>query len=213
MTDNTLKNARNQTIALAGIAQASALVHQLATNGRAQPQALEASFGSLLQINAESVPAIYGDVSGVKLGLMQLRDQLTGREIKYPEQARYAAALVFLERRLADRPDLLERIRTGIEKAQAQEQVFGLMHDNVLASLADVYQNTLSTLSPRIMVHGDENYLSQPDIVNKVRISLLAGVRAALLWRQCGGSRWKFLWQRVKLREQAEQLLDSLQHS
>ena len=36
---------------------------------------------------------------------------------------------------------------------------------------------------------------------------LLAGIRAALLWRQAGGNRWKLLLERGKLQRQADAFL------
>lgn len=202
----SLNTFTNQTIALAGIAQATALVDQLATTGTADPVAFKASIGSLLKIDSDSVIDVFGGLTGLKLGLEQFQQQISG-SITHSEQARYAAALVFLERQLSEQPDMLKKIRLGIEKAQSQAEYFDLLHENVLANLGDLYYNTISTLQPRIMVNGDESFLSRPDIVNKIRALLLAGIRATLLWRQCGGARWKFLIYRKKLENEARFLL------
>jgi high frequency lysogenization protein len=202
----SLNTFTNQAIALAGIAQATALVNQLATTGTADPVAFKASIGSLLKIDSANVIDVFGDLAGIKLGLEQFQQQISGA-VTHSESARYAAALVFLERQLADQPDMLKKIRVGIEKAQAQAEYFDVVHENVLASLGDLYLNTISTLQPRIMINGDEQFLSRSDIVNKVRALLLAGIRATLLWRQCGGARWKFLFYRQKLQNAAGTLL------
>lgn len=202
----SLNTFTNQTIALAGIAQATALVDQLATTGTADPVAFKASINSLLKIDSDSVTDVFGGLGGLKLGLEQFQQQISG-SVTHSEQARYAAALVFLERQLAEQPDMLKKIRIGIEKAQAQAEYFDALHENVLANLGDLYYNTISTLQPRIMVNGDERYLSQPAIVNKIRALLLAGIRSTLLWRQCGGARWKFLFYRKKLENEANRLL------
>lgn len=205
-----LKTLTNQTIALGAIAQAAALAQQLATTGTADSSALEASIGSILKVNADSVIDIYGSLSGLRFGITELNKQLTGTQIANPEQARYAASLVFLERKLRGETKLLKAISTGIEKAQFQTEQFGLLHENVLANLGDLYHNTVSTLQPRIMINGDERYLTRPDIVNKIRSVLLAGIRAAMLWQQCGGSRWKFLFYRKKIQVELKQLLARL---
>jgi len=202
-----LNTITNQTIALAGIAQAAALVHQLAITGAADASAMEASIGSVLKIDSDSVIDVYGSLAGLKLGLEQLNAQMTGYKITYPEQARYSASLVFLENQLSTRKDLLNTIQIGITKAQAQSEHFGLLHENVLANLGDIYANTLSTLQPRIMVNGEADYLSRPDIANKIRACLLAGIRSAMLWRQCGGTRWKFLFYRKKIQAELQELL------
>ncbi|PKM11255.1 MAG: lysogenization regulator HflD [Gammaproteobacteria bacterium HGW-Gammaproteobacteria-10] len=205
-----LNTLTNQAIALAAIAQAAALVQQLATTGKAESAPLEISIGSILKIDSDSVEGIFNGLGGVKLGLEQLDQQLSGYQIANPEQARYAASLVFLERQLSSRPEMLKTIQTGIQKAQRQSETFGLLHENVLANLGDLYHSTLSTLQPRIMVNGEQTYLSRPETVNKIRALLLAGIRAAILWKQCGGTRWKFLLFRKKLQTEIENLLKQL---
>lgn len=206
----SLNSTTNQTIALAGISQACLLVQQLATKGTADNAAIETSINSILKIDSDSVIDIYGDLTNLKPGLLQLQQQLTGRTIADPEQARYAASLVFLERQLTNKPDMIKTIGIGIAKAQAQSESFGILHENVLANLGDVYHNTISTLQPRIMVNGEQQYLDKPYIVNKIRALLLSGIRATLLWRQCGGARWKFLFFRKKLQDEIAFLLSKI---
>jgi len=206
----SLNTITNQTIALAGIAQAAALVQQLATTGTANSGALEASIASLFISDTHGVANVYGGLSGLKLGLEQLNDQMTGFKISNPEQARYAASLVFLEHQLTKQPAMLKTIFTGIDRAQTQSEHFGLLHENVLANLGDIYHTTISTLQPRIMVNGEQEYLSRPDIVNKIRACLLAGIRSAILWKHCGGTRWKFLFYRKKIQVEIQKLLQQL---
>ncbi|QWF71600.1 high frequency lysogenization protein HflD [Methylomonas paludis] len=206
----SLNNFRNQTIALAGLTQSCRLVHQLATTGNNDTEAFAASIGSVLKINSDSVLDIYGGVTGIRFGLEHLERQLAGQVMNNPEQTRYAAQLVYLQKRLAKRSDLLNLISIGVSKAQAQAEHFGVLHVNVQANLADVYQNTISTIPPRIMVVGDQQYLSNQATANKIRALLLAGIRATLLWRQCGGSRWKLLLFRKKLQQEAQKLLAEL---
>ncbi|MGZ8136961.1 MAG: high frequency lysogenization protein HflD [Methylococcaceae bacterium] len=202
-----LDTITNQTIALAGIAQAAVLVQQLATKGTADPDAMQASIGSLLKIDSANVIDVYGDLAGLKLGLKTLKEQMTGYRVHNPEQARYCASLVFLEQLLSKDKNMLKSIQAGIQKAQAQSEHFGLLHENVIANLSDIYQNTLSTLQPRIMVNGEQEYLSRTDIADKVRACLLAGIRSAILWKQCGGARWKFLFYRKKIQAELDALL------
>jgi high frequency lysogenization protein len=206
----SLNTFTNQTIALAGVAQAAQLVHELATTGTTDAVAFRASIGSLLKIDANSVIDVFGDVAALKIGLEKFQQQMAGYTTVNPEQARYAASLIFLERRLATQEKMLKTIRIGIEKAQAQADYFDVVHENIVANLGDIYYNTISTLQPRIMVHGEENYLSRPDTVNKIRALLLAGIRATLLWRQCDGTRWKLLFYRKKLHQEAQFLLTQI---
>ena len=101
-------------------------------------------------------------------------------------------------------------IRSGLERATLQSAHFGLTHENVLANIADLYQNNISQINPRIMVMGEPRHLENSLVANKIRALLLAGIRSAWLWRQCGGSKMGFLWNRRKLREEAKRLLHTM---
>jgi high frequency lysogenization protein len=48
------------------------------------------------------------------------------------------------------------------------------------------------------MISGEQPYLDNEHNASKVRALLLAGIRSAVLWRQCGGSRWQILLGRKK---------------
>jgi high frequency lysogenization protein len=205
-----LNTITNQTSALAGSAQAATLVDQLATTGKASVSALEASIGSILKIDSDSVIDVYGGLPGLKLGLEQLQIQMTGYKIASPQQARYSASLVFLQNQLSGQKDMLKTIQIGITKAQNQAEHFGILHENVMASLGDLYHSTISTLQPRVMVNGEPDFLSRPDIANKIRAILLSGIRSAILWRQCGGTRWKFLFFRKKIQNELKDLLKQI---
>jgi high frequency lysogenization protein len=60
------------------------------------------------------------------------------------------------------------------------------------------------------MVNGDPDYLAKPEIANKIRALLLAGIRSAILWKQCGGSRWKFLFYRKKIQKELIDLVKQI---
>ncbi len=205
-----LNTITNQTIALAGIAQAAALVQQLAVKGSCDSVAFESSIKSILKIDSDSVIDVYGSLPALKLGITQLNTQMSSFKVVNPEQARYSAALVFLENQVSNRKDLLNTINIGVVRAQSQSEHFGELHENVLANLSEVYQKTISTLQPRIMVNGNPDYLSKPEIANKIRACLLAGIRSAILWRQCGGTRWKFLFYRKKIQAELQELLKQI---
>lgn len=206
-----LDTLTNQVMALAGIAQSVALVHELATKGKADTHALETAVTSLLKTDSDSVLDVYGnELANLKIGLTHLKSQLTGYEIAYPDQARYAASLVFLEQQLSEMPAMLKTISGGLERAKSQTEHFSLTHENVLANLGNLYVQSISKLQPRIMINGVPDYLSRPEIADKIRTCLLAGIRSAMLWKQCGGRRWKFLLFRKKTVAEVERLLGQL---
>lgn len=203
---------RDRTLALAGIYQSAWLVHQVATRGVCDSAALTASIESVLKIDAPSVEAVFGDAGGVITGLSVLKKQLTERHADSLLITKYVVTLMHLERKLAARADLMDQIGAGIRAAVQQTEHFHPTHENVLARLADIYKNTVSTLQPRVIVQGEQGYLNNPDNAAKVRAILLAGIRAAVLWRQCGGSRWQILFRRGAFQQETEAILASLRH-
>jgi high frequency lysogenization protein len=202
---------RDQALALGGIVQAAYLVQQVARKGSADAAALEASIRSIFAREAESTEAVFGGPAGVALGLKLLLSQLRpngpGRNL---ELTRYVVAIMHHERHLLKRRRMLAQIGERLDKAQTQVNYFSVIHPNVIANLASIYSDTLGTFAPRIMVYGEQGHLANPENVNRVRALLLAGVRAAVLWRHRGGSRLKLLLQRHIILSQAQVLLDGI---
>ena len=201
-----MKNERDRCIALAGLFQSAELASQVARRGIADTAAMEASVHSLFQIDAESVEEVYTGLSGVNVGLKVISNQLAGQKRRSIEVTRYVVSLLHLERKLSKRPAMLNQIGEGIQLAADRLDHFHLLHPNILAGLADIYSNTISQLRPRIMVHGDPLYLQNPENINRVRTLLLAGIRSARLWRQCGGRRLQILFGRKHLLDTARSL-------
>jgi len=195
-----------RVLALAGLFQATALAQQLANEGRCDETALEASLESVFRIDAPSVVGVYGNVGNVRLGLRTLIAQLdeNGRDMAV---TRMAVTVLRLERSLSSRRDLLDQLQQGIVTAKRQVDHFGQNSPQVVGRLAELYASTLSTLRPRVMVTGNPQLLQQSAIVERVRASLLAGVRSAVLWRQVGGRQWQLLLHRRRCSMLARGLL------
>ena len=188
-------------MALAGIFQAAALTQQVARRGVADSDAAETSIRSLFKIDAEDVRDVYGGTSGLRIGLRRLIDQLQGSASRDIELTGYAVALIQLERRLVRRSEMSAAIAAGIEQTAQRLQHFPVTH------LADIYKSTVSRLTPRIMVKGEPLHLANPEQANRIRALLLAGIRSAVLWRQCGGRRSQVIFGRRKLVRTANYLL------
>jgi len=207
----------NQTIALAGVFQAAALVQQISWHGICDLNSSTASINSIFKIDSQSVIDVFGAVNNVNLGLnslIQLFDRNTivrnqpSKNQEYQEIARYTLSLIHLERKLIKEKKLLEIISKGIKRAKAQAEHFTSMHDNVMANLAGIYTDTLSTFNFRIHVTGNPIYLNNPVHTNKVRALLLAGIRSAVLWRQMGGNRWQLIFGRQRYSDVAKKVKD-----
>ena len=205
---------KDRTLALAGVFQAARLVQQLARHGQADSDALRSSINSILITDADSTDAVYGGVQGTALGLENLKEKLSGTNgAEDLELARYVLAIIQLAGKLGKQGAMLDAIGQGIETIASQMDFFSAenndksIHPTLMAKLAELYTQTVSTLTPRIMVNGEHGYLSNPTIANSVRAALLAGIRSAFLWRQLGGSRWQLLFNRNRIVRTAEEIL------
>lgn len=199
----------NRTLALAGVVQAATLVKQLAWKGCVNQDELLTSIQSIFETDPKDTIAVYGKINNVNTGLKALTTLFAeSKGPKDQEIARYTISLLHLERLLLKKPDMMTKLQRGIERAKSQAEYFSTTHDNVIANLASVYVDTLSTFKFRIHVGGEKSYLSNPHIINKVRGILLAGIRSAVLWRQLGGSRWQFVFSKKTMMQDAQYLLD-----
>ena len=199
-------------MALAGIVQAAHLVQQLAHQGTVKDNVgFETSINSIFKTDAENTAAVYDGPEGVRTGLKLLQVQLDRKTATRDlELTKYVIGVMYLERQLAKRSAMLGKIGEGIEKARAQVQHFSITHQNVIANLAGIYSDTISTLMPRIMVNGEQRFLADPDNANKIRALLLAAIRSAVLWRQCGGTRFQLLFSRSSTLKEIETLLGKM---
>lgn len=158
---------------------------------------MEACLNSLFKFDAESYAEVYGGADNIHLGLEALKAALNKQKNSHAtERTRYAVTLLFLEGRLNKSPQNQTHIRKGIEAAAKQLRHFEMSHINVISTLAETYREAVSPLGPKIIVKGEQAYLSNPDHASRIRALLLAGIRAVVLWRQAGGKRWRLLLER-----------------
>jgi high frequency lysogenization protein len=198
---------QDRIIALAGLHQAAHCVQRIANRGSVDIDQMEPSLYSLFQIDADDVPAVFGAPGAVATGARQIIAQLTGQPERNMELTRYVITLLKHERTLAGRGDMLAAIGDGIEAARAARGDAPLMDREVIARFAGLYSATISKLEPRIIVRGNPLYLQNEENQERIRALLLAGIRAAILWRQCGGRRMQILLGRRKLLEAARAYL------
>lgn len=203
------KSVTDQAMALAGMFQALALVQQAAQRGQVDLESMDVCLRSLFVIDADQTEDVYGGVQNLRPGFEQMVSQLSSTTKRDMELARYLVTLLYLERKLSKRKDLLNTVSEGLESARRQLDHFAVTHSNVIARLADTYSNTVSTLSPRIMVVGEQTHLSNSEVANKIRALLLAAMRSAVLFYQSGGNRFWLVLRRKAYLEEAQEFLRS----
>lgn len=215
-----------QAIALAGLFQAAALVEQIATRGMASQNSLETAIYSTFVTNPHSTEEIYGGVHdlpyNLQLGLRNLQDLVEKKRSEHNRDiVRYALSMMYLERKLSKNPQMLSSVGQRLEQIKEQARYFNpegedpmqtpsaFCHPSVISNLASLYQETISTFSFRIQVGGDPRHLQNAENAAKIRSLLLAGIRAAMLWRQVGGKRWHLFFFKSRVRPSLKKILSN----
>ncbi|MEH6468164.1 MAG: high frequency lysogenization protein HflD [Porticoccus sp.] len=201
------KPTRDQVIALAGIFQACQLVETLAKNGSIPSDRFNACIESLFQKNPENTEAVFGSVQHLQLGIESMQELITLQSRgKQSDTLRYVVGVVHLSKKLRQNKAMLNLIGERLDQASRQAEHFSIGHANVVANLAQVYQDSISTFRHRIQVNGYANYLQQENIAQRIRCLLFAGIRAATLWHQLGGRRRHLILNRKDILAQLREL-------
>lgn len=208
---------KDQTITLAAICQAAHFVQQISRTGQIDESELSILVKSITITSPENTLAVFGgDLVNVKVGLKllinHLGDPANSKENKGkdPELTRYIISLINLERKLIKKPKQLAKLGERIDSSKRQLEHYDITSETLIASFASIYSDIISPLGSRIQVTGEPNILKQTVNQHKIRALLLAGIRAAVLWRQVGGKRRNILFSRNKIVKTAQQLLNTI---
>lgn len=195
----------NRALALAGVFQALEAVREIASTGTSPPEHYKPCIQALLAEFDGEVAPLFGGIPTLAPGLRRLISHL--EQPSDADLSRHLIMVLHLERRLRRRQALMTELSEGLARARDQAEFFHSGHENVISNLADLYQRTVSTVGPRIMVRGERQYLEEPRNAALVRVLLLAALRSVALWRASGGSRLTLLLRRKSLIAEARHLL------
>ncbi len=204
---------QDRTLALAGMFQAATLAQQLARRGYADEIPLQASVRSILITDAVNTLSVFGGLEGIMFGLNAIREKTTtpGKPVDF-EVARYVLDLSRLQAKLARDSAMIDAMTQRIEEIKQKFGAEAEVSNECFAELAQLYRDTISTMKPKIIVQGEHGHLANPQVVDKVRTALLAGVRAAFLWGQLGGRRWHLVFSRKSHLANANEIVRRLSH-
>jgi len=196
---------KERTMALAGIFQATELVRQAANHGTWSGYAADTCLDSLLAIEADSVDEIYGSANNLRPGAETLISVLQG-DRRHMESLGYAISIMQLENNFRKNPQMQADIGRQLQSITTIDDGLDLheIKDLQAQRIAKLYTNTISTLSPRIVINGRPQHLQVDRTVNWIRTLLFAGLRSAVLWKQMGGGRFSLMFGRKKMIEQAQ---------
>ncbi len=184
-----------RVLALAGIIQACHLVASAARSGMVSQDSLANSLKSIFVQNPDSFTDIYSGTADIRLGLNLLNEVLLKFDTgKHAEMIRYALAVMSLERNLAKRPDILNKLGEQIDViGRERTSLAAESIDDTVAALADLYESTISLIQPQLRIEGNKHHLQNISNVQRIRALLLSAIRSTVLWHQVGGRRWQLL--------------------
>ena len=211
MSNNNHHRFYESNIALAGLCQAATLVKQIARSNEFDKPALATSLNSIAITNSDNTEQVFGDVKHLTLGYQTLLDQLSNQSTnKDVEVTRYIANLLSIERKLSGSKKTMAALGERISNIQRQQLHLDITDSQMLSNLASIYTDVVSPVARKIQVAGDPAILKRPDNQHRVRALLLAGVRAAVLWRQLGGKRRHILFSRPQILASAQHTLNHI---
>ena len=199
-----MTSQRNQTIALVAVCQCALFVSKTAKGQAPSADSISTLLNALTITSPDSVFDVYTNLDDLLPGCELLLKQLSGNADKKDiEITRYLAGVMSLAKKLMNNNDALSELKQTIGLVERRLEHFDISDDSIVANFADAYSKTISPIGQKIQVVGNPDVLRQTSIQNKVRALLLAGVRAAVLWRQMGGKRRQFLLGRKPILQDA----------
>ena len=196
---------KNETISLGAIYQACNEIKKIAWQGEINSNIIQPLINSVYQTTSEDIEGLYININRLNSGLDFLRRQLVGDAFSRDgEVSRYFEAIGILIKNMNKKEEIFNKLRTELTK-----QSMPIKEDNLdqhALFLSDLYLTTVSTVEPRIIVNGDNKYLTDKKNAAMIRSLLLCAIRSYILWQQSGGSKFRLFIFKKKIAELAVKL-------
>ena len=196
---------KNETISLGAIYQACNEIKKIAWQGEINNNIIEPLINSVYQTTSEEIEDVFISIKRLNSGLDFLRRQLVGDAFSRDgEVSRYFEAIGILVKNMNKKDEVLNKLRIELTK-----QSMPIKEDNLdqhALFLSELYLSTISTVEPRIIVNGDNKYLTDKKNAAMIRSLLLCAIRSFILWQQSGGSKFRIFIFKKKIAELAIKL-------
>ena len=196
---------KNETISLGAIYQACNEIKKIAWQGEVNNNIIEPLINSVYQTTSEEIEDVFISIKRLNSGLDFLRRQLVGDAFSRDgEVSRYFEAIGILVKNMNKKDEVLNKLRIELTK-----QSMPIKEDNLdqhALFLSELYLSTISTVEPRIIVNGDNKYLTDKKNAAMIRSLLLCAIRSFILWQQSGGSKFRLFIFKKKIADLAVKL-------
>ncbi|OCG01164.1 high frequency lysogenization protein HflD [Gilliamella sp. wkB112] len=199
-------------IALAGVAQSTILIPQLANTGVCSATLYEQSINSVFQTSPKTTVDVFGGLNNLRTGLKALIQLLSSGQKEQIELIRYLFGSLSITSKLIKNTEALTKIDQRLTRisrlyTDMSDETIQAHIDDLSYSLAGIYSDIISPLATKIKVVGKAEFLQNSLVQAKVRTALLGCIRSAILWYQVGGSRIQLLFSRKRICKAAQELL------
>ena len=203
-----MKNIKSEAIALAALFQCCSQINRIAHTGYCDENAAATVLRALLVTDPDTVEDIY-KTSDLKNGFKSLiegfsTDGITDNNAK--ELAKLAMQVIALTDRIMGNSSLYNRLSNEIDSLKVQiEKNYPdflegsnsvVMNSDKVEKFAQLYQSLISPNFSKLLIFGEERFLSSTENQNRIRALLLAGIRAVVLWNQVGGKKLYLMFRR-----------------
>lgn len=186
-----------ELLAFVGLLQAVGLVRTVAEHGDGPAEAMRESLASIFVLDPQTAEEVFP--GPLHFGCRKAME-LIERPGAHRAELGMTIAVLRVERAFQRRADLVARVGRALRELAPLARECGADDPRIVDALALLYQRTLSTLPVRVVVSGDPHQLARASCVAAIRALVFAAIRAAVLWRQLGGRRWRLLFQLGELR-------------
>ncbi|MBU3827060.1 MAG: lysogenization regulator HflD [Candidatus Anaerobiospirillum merdipullorum] len=206
----------NETLALAALFQACTQIHRVARTGYVDPYATAAVIRGLIITNPQSCEDIYPS-NQLLVGYRQLAasfsSQAGDKSAETIEITKDAFKVMGLELTIERNNAIFDKLGRDIDSLRTS--ILGrypdyesgkpeiVLSQDCLHDFSELYQSLISPNFPRLMIYGEETYLSRVENQEMIRSLLLSGIRSCVLWRQLGGRRRYLFFRRKAIVQQA----------
>lgn len=209
----------SETIALGALFQAVTQIQRVARQGTVNEEAIAPLMRAIVVTNPRTIEDIY-DPKTIIPGLSQVVSLLTHTSQGAPSQSeliKLAFSIVNLcsdiqrqSRVMSDLDKEVDRLRDNVllihpNYEHAENRI--LLDYEIIRLYSKVYSTLISPNFPKLIVFGEEEYLSRTEFQEMIRSLILSGIRSTILWRQMGGKRYALMFKYKDITQCAQQIL------
>ena len=215
-----MPNIKGETMALGALFQCCGQITRVASTGYFDELAASCVLRAMLVTNPQTLEDIYNPSqlsTGFRLMLEALGNSPSDKTREIIDITKIAFKIIALELSIERSSSVFARMGGEIDRIRAladqedpnctSENSRIVLKQDYVREYAVLYQSLISPNFTKLIIYGEAAVLSRTENQEKIRAMILAGIRAALLWRQEGGRRRYLFFRRKSILDYARNFL------